>query len=128
MSGELLPSIWVITTSCGNPPAAYGVPASNVPSPLLRYTRIVPGEPLTAATTSSLPSPFTSPAATALRFDGAGGVLRGGWSVPSPLPSRAEMMFVELLAVTRSGLPSPSTSAAADHHGALAGYGCAGWK
>jgi|SRR5215207_2816008 len=128
MSGELLPSIGAITTSCGKSPAAYDVPGAKVPSPLLRYTRMLPGEPFTATATSALPSPFRSPAAMAFRNDAAGSVLSGPWSVPSPFPSSADTIFVVLLAVATSRRPSLLRSATADHQGLEAAYGCAGWK
>src|SRR5215210_3747212 len=122
-SGEALASSDAITTSCGKLPAAYGVPAASVPSAFAKYTRTVPGNPLTATATSERPSPLRSPTAIALRLLGAGGVLSGACSVPSPFPRSTEMMLVLLLAVTTSSLPSPFTSPVATHQGAEAGYG-----
>jgi hypothetical protein len=64
----------------------------------------------------------------AFRFEGAAGLFTGPFSVPSPLPMIAEMMFVVLLAVVTSARWSLFRSVVAIHQGAEAANGRAGSK
>src|SRR5712692_6322521 len=84
----------------------------NVPSPPPNRTETLPRFTSSlAVTTSRLPSPLKSPTANWIgRLPRS--KLRGSLKVPSPWPSRIEMLLVPKLATTWSSMPSPLKSPA----------------
>src|SRR5437773_1228693 len=72
-------------------------------------------------TMSGLPSPSRSPIATEPGGDGVP-IDLGNWKVPSPSPSRIEMLGASGLVTARSSIPSPFRSAiASEEYPPLAG-------